>query len=59
MKIKRKLKALIASRRFWAVIIGIGMLLNRDALGLEEGHADSIIALIIAWVIGDSLKTTE
>lgn len=54
-----KLPSLINSRRFQAVTFGILLVIFQEGLGLDEATATKIVALISAWVVGDSLNKTE
>lgn len=56
-----KLKALAESRRFWAVVGTALFTLLHDAIGIsvDEATVQTLILAIGAWVVGDSLRTTE
>ena len=54
-----KLVSLFRSRRAQATASGILIVLFRDTLGLDAGTATTIVALLMSWVVGDSLKNTE
>ena len=53
-----KLRRLLQSRRFWAAVSGVALVLLTDACGLSEDDAGKIVALIGAWIVGDSLSKT-
>ncbi len=53
-----KLVSLVQSRRAWAIVAGILLVVLHQGLGVDEATANKIIALIGAWVIGDSLNKT-
>lgn len=53
-----KLLALLESRRFWVAVGGIILLLLQDVVGVDEQTAQGIIALLISWIVGDSLTKT-
>jgi hypothetical protein len=55
---KEKLLALFSSRRFWARKMGIAVSLMQEKLGVTPEVATQIVAVLIAWIVGDSLKTT-
>ena len=55
---KEKLLALFSSRRFWAAFSGIAVSLMQEKLGVTPEVATQIVAVLIAWIVGDSLKTT-
>ena len=54
-----KLKALVKSRRFWVAVGGVVTVLLQDTIGIPEETAQSVVAIGIAWIVGDSLRTTE
>jgi hypothetical protein len=53
-----KVVALFKSRRAWAVVAGILLVILHQGLGIDEATATKIVVLIGSWVIGDSLHTT-
>lgn len=54
-----KIKTLIRSRRFWVAVGGVVVVVLNDTLGIDEGTATSLVALGVAWIVGDSLRLTE
>jgi|TARA_R100001129_G_scaffold55164_1_gene37961 hypothetical protein len=54
-----KLKTLVKSRRFWVAVGGVVTVLLQDTIGIPEETASSVVAIGIAWIVGDSLRTTE
>jgi hypothetical protein len=54
-----KVKALVKSRRFWVAVGGVVTVVLQDTLGIDEGTATSLVALGVAWIVGDSLRVTE
>tara|TARA_R110000796_G_scaffold36099_4_gene92332 strand:+ start:1284 stop:1457 length:174 start_codon:yes stop_codon:yes gene_type:complete len=54
-----KLKTLVKSRRFWAAISTIVVVVLNDVLGIPEDTANTIVAMGVAWIVGDSLRATE
>jgi len=54
-----KLKSLFQSRRFWAAIVAAVLNVIGPTVGLNEDQTLSITALVVAWVVGDSLNKTE
>ena len=52
-----KLTALIKSRRFWAALAGLAVVLA-DPLGLDPATMEQTVWLLAAWIVGDSLNTT-
>ena len=55
----KKIKDLVKSRRFWAAVGGVIVVGLQDVLGLEPATANSIVAVVVSWIVGDSLRTTE
>ena len=53
------LKTLVKSRRFWVAVGGVVTVLLQDTIGIPEETANSVVAIGIAWIVGDSLRTTE
>ena len=56
---KEKFKSLIKSRRFWTAVGGVAVVCLQDLIGLPENTANSIVALGVAWIVGESLRITE
>ena len=54
-----KLKTLIKSRRFWAAVGTIVVVVLNDVLGIPEDTANTVVAMGITWIVGDSLRATE
>lgn len=54
-----KLKTLIKSRRFWTAVGAVVVICLQDTLGIPEGAANSVVAIGISWIVGDSLRATE
>ena len=57
-----KMKAMLASRRFWVGIAGMIVICADSLFG--EGTVDpntvtSVVLLAAAWIVGDSLRLTE
>ncbi len=55
----QKIKDLVKSRRFWAAIGGVVVVGLQDVLGLDPATANSIVAVIVSWIVGDSLRVTS
>lgn len=53
-----KLASLAVSRRFWAAVAGVATVFLTDALGLTQEQAAVIVAMLGAWIVGDSLNKT-
>ena len=54
-----KLKTLVRSRRFWTAVGTVVTVALQDVIGIPEDTATSIVAVAVAWIVGDSLRTTE
>ena len=54
-----KLKGLVKSRRFWTAVGTIATVVLQDVIGIPEETAVSIVAVDVAWIVGDSLRPTE
>ena len=54
-----KVKALSKSRRFWTAIGGVVVVVGQETLGLDPDTTNRIVALAVAWILGDSLRVTE
>jgi len=54
-----KIKSLYRSRRFWIAVGGVVAVCLQDVIGIDAGTANSIVALGVAWIVGDSLRVTE
>ena len=52
-------KALFKRRRFWTAIGGVGVVAAQEALGLDPETTNRIVALAVAWILGDSLRVTD
>ncbi len=55
-----KIKALLASRRFWVSAVGLLAVCSSELLGMEINQEQiiGIATIIAAWVIGDSVTKT-
>ena len=54
-----KIKTLLKSRRFWTAVGGVVVVAINDLLGIPEETANTIVAIGVAWIVGDSLRVTE
>ncbi len=54
-----KFKLLIKSKRFWTAISTLVTVCLQDVIGIPPETATSIVAVAIAWIVGDSLRATE
>lgn len=55
-----KVKSLLKSRRFWAAGIGLVAVVASEAFGVEldTEHLLSIVSIVIAWIVGDTVRET-
>lgn len=51
---------LIKSKRFWAAVAGIAVVVMKDRLpiALDEQQITTIVLAIGSWIVGDSLRAT-
>jgi len=55
-----KILALFKSRRFWAAVSGVVVVLSGGlGLDIDPEVISQFVMLIAAWVIGDSIQKTE
>ena len=55
-----KLQTLVKSRRFWVAVAGV-VAVTSDALGLglSEEMVPNFVLLGAAWIVGESLRSSE
>ena len=58
---KEKILALLKSRRFWASVVGLIVVIANERLGLnlDKEQLLGFVMLIVTWVAGDTLRKTE
>jgi len=54
-----KLKSLIRSRRFWMAVLAAVAVAAQEGLGLDENQVLTIGGIVVAWILGDTLRRTE
>jgi hypothetical protein len=54
----QKLAALIRSRRFLLAVAGVAAIAMDDVLGISQEETLQVAAIVIAWIIGDSVRKT-
>lgn len=54
-----KINTMFKSRRFWVAVSGVIVIVAQDVIGLSQAQAEPIIAILIAWIVGDSLEKTK
>tara|TARA_R110002020_G_scaffold217969_2_gene425764 strand:+ start:966 stop:1142 length:177 start_codon:yes stop_codon:yes gene_type:complete len=55
-----KIKTLVNSRRFWVAVGGVVFVVT-DGVGLPltAENINHVVLIAGAWIVGDSLRTTE
>jgi hypothetical protein len=51
-----KIKTLLKSRRFWTAVGSVVVVILNDAIGIPEETANTIAAIGVSWIVGDSLR---
>ena len=56
-----KLKGLAKSRRFWASAVCLVAVVASDAFGIElnQDQLLGVVTIVLAWVIGDTVRETK
>ena len=56
-----KIKSLLASRRFWVSAVGLAAVCSTELLGVELNVEQivGICTIVVAWVIGDTVRVTK
>ena len=56
-----KVKALITSRRFWVAVVGLVSVVASDTMGIEldQEQLIGVVTIVVAWVIGDTVRETK
>ena len=56
-----KLKALATSRRFWASAVGLAAVIASETVGVELDTEQivGVVSIVVAWVVGDTLRETK
>ncbi len=56
-----KLKSLGKSRRFWVSAIGLAAVVASDLFGVELTQEQLLgnVTIVVAWVIGDTVRETK
>jgi hypothetical protein len=57
----QKLKALVASRRFWVAATGLAAVVSSEIFGynLDTEQVVAIATIIVAWIVGDTVRETK
>ena len=51
--------SLIKSRRFWASIASIAVVVLKDKLPITEEQITMLVMAIGAWIVGESLRSSQ
>ena len=56
-----KVKSMLASRRFWVAAAGLAAVVGQDLLGvtLDTDQVVAVASIVVAWVIGDTVRETK
>lgn len=56
-----KVKSLLKSRRFWASAVGLASIVSSELFGfvLDTEQVVGIVTIVVAWVIGDTVRETK
>jgi hypothetical protein len=56
-----KFKSLLTSRRFWVSVVGLGSVITSEVFGYElnQDQIIGIVTIVVAWVIGDTVRETK
>jgi len=56
-----KVKSLLSSRRFWVSAVGLAGVCSSELFNIELDVEQivGVVTIVVAWVIGDSLRVTE
>ena len=56
-----KWKSLLTSRRFWVSAVGLAAVCASDLFGIDLNQEQmvGVITIVVAWVIGDTVRETK
>lgn len=56
-----KVKSMLASRRFWVAAADLVAVVGQDLLGvdLDTDQVVAVASIVVAWVIGDTVRETK
>lgn len=53
-------KSLVKSRRFWVTVASVAVIFFKDKIpGIDEDQITAIVLAIGAWVVGESLRSSQ
>jgi len=53
------MQMLLRSKRFWLAVASAIAVASRDYLPLSEQQIQDIVLVVAAWIVGDSLRSTD
>lgn len=56
---RTKITSFLTSRRFWALVASIAVVALKDKLPLNEEQITQVVMAIGAWIVGESLRSSE
>jgi hypothetical protein len=56
-----KFKSLATSRRFWVSAVGLASVVASETFGvnLNQDQIIGVVTIVVAWVIGDTVRETK
>lgn len=56
-----KLQSLLLSRRFWAAVAGVAVIVGSEVFHVELDAADivGVVAIVVGWITGDTIRETK
>lgn len=56
-----KVKSLLTSRRFWVATIGLATVVSSELFGVQLDHEQllAVTSIVVAWVVGDTIRETK
>lgn len=53
------IQSMVRSRRFWAAVASIAVVVLKDKLPIPEEQITNIVLAIGAWIVGESLRSSQ
>ena len=56
-----KVKSMLRSRRFWAATVGVAAVVSAHLFDYElnQDQVVGIVTVVVAWIIGDTVRETK
>jgi len=56
-----KFSSLVKSRRFWVAAIGLGAVISEETFNiqLDQEQVLAITSIVVAWILGDTIRQTQ